>query len=77
MEWQERITVDPEILQGKPIIKGTRIAVEWIIALLGQGWSIEEILRNYPQLTREDILACLRYAEEILRSEKVYPLTLS
>jgi len=74
MSWQERITIDPEILVGKPVIKGTRLAVEFIIDLLAQGWTEEEILRNYPGLTREDIRACLQYASEVLRTEKVYPL---
>jgi len=74
MKWQERIVVDPEILVGKPVIKGTRLAVEFIIDLLAQGWTEEEILRNYPGLTREDIRACLQYASEVLRTEKVYPL---
>jgi uncharacterized protein (DUF433 family) len=74
MDWEERIIVDPGILVGKPVIKGTRLAVEFIIDLLAQGWTEEEILRNYPGLTREDIRACLQYAGEVLRTEKVYPL---
>lgn len=69
----DRIIVDPEILVGKPIIKGTRIAVEFVLHLLAQGWKEEDILKNYPQLTREDIFACLKYATEILQSEKVFP----
>lgn len=59
MTWQERIVLDPEILAGKPVIKGTRLAVEFIIDLSAHGWSEEEILKNYPGLTREDIQACL------------------
>jgi len=74
MDWQDRITIDPKILVGKPVIKGTRIAVEFIINLLAQGWSESEIARNYPGLTHEDILACLKYAGEMLQSEKVYPV---
>lgn len=75
MDQQDRITVDPKILVGKPVIKGTRIAVEFVIDLLAQGWSEAEILRNYPGLLHEDILACLKYAGETLHSEKVYPMT--
>jgi uncharacterized protein (DUF433 family) len=60
MTWQERIVVDPQILVGKPVIRGTRLAVELIVDLLGQGWSEEEILKNYPGLTREDLQACLK-----------------
>jgi uncharacterized protein (DUF433 family) len=63
--WQTRITVDPNILVGKPVVKGTRLAVEFIIALLAQGWSETEILRNYLGLTQEDIRACLAYASSI------------
>lgn len=72
MNWRERIIVDPTILVGKPVIRGTRLAVEFIVELLSQGWSEQEILRNYPGITREDIRACLAYATEMLRTEKVY-----
>lgn len=74
MSWEDRITVDPNILAGKPIIKGTRVAVELIVDLLGRGWSEQQVLDNYPGLTHEDILACLRYASEILKSERVHLL---
>ena len=74
VNWEERIALDPGVLVGKPVIKGTRIAVEFIIELLAEGWNQEEILKNYPRLTREDILAALRWASETLRAEKVYPL---
>ncbi len=74
MSWQERIVTDPDILVGKPVVRGTRLAVEFIIDLMAQGWSESEILRNYPGLTHEDIQACLSYASNALRAEKVYPL---
>jgi uncharacterized protein (DUF433 family) len=77
MNWQDPIIVDPKILVGKPVIKGTRLAVEFIIDLLAQGWTEGEILRNYPGLTREDIQACLRYASVVLKTEKVYPREVS
>lgn len=73
MNWQGRITIDPEILCGKPIVKGTRLAVEYIVDLLAQGWTESDILKNYPGITREDILACLAYASAVLHAEKVYP----
>lgn len=76
MKWQERIVIDPSILVGKPVIKGTRLAVEFIVDLLAQGWSEKEILRNYPGLTHDDVQPCLRYASEILRAERVYPFEL-
>jgi len=66
--------LDPSILTGKPIIKGTRLAVEFIVDLLAQGWSEADILKNYPGLTREDIRACLAYATEVVRAQKVFPL---
>lgn len=59
MNWQERIIIDPNILVGKPVVKGTRLAVEFIVDLLAQGWAEAEILRNYPGLTADDIHACL------------------
>ncbi len=74
VDWQERIVIDPDILVGKPVVRGTRLAVEFIIDLMAQGWADDEILRNYPGLAREDIQACLAYASVILRSEKVYPM---
>ena len=74
MNWEERIIIDPEILVGKPVIKGSRLSVEFIIDLLAQGWSEGDILRNYPGLTHADIQACLSYASDILRAEKVYPM---
>lgn len=69
----DRITVDPAILVGKPCVKGTQLSVEFLLGLLSQGWSEAEILRNYPGLTRDDLLACLEYASKIIGEEKVYP----
>lgn len=65
----ERITVNPKILGGKPIIKGTRITVEFILDLLASDVSEEEILKDYPHLTVEDIHACLRYAARSCKNE--------
>ena len=68
-----RIVLDPAILSGKPVIRGTRLSVDFVIGLMAEGWSEAEILRNYPGLTREDLAACLAYARDVLKSEKVYP----
>ena len=68
-----RITLDPAVLAGKPVIRGTRIAVEFVIELMAEGWSEADILANYSHLTREDILACLAYARDLLQSERVFP----
>jgi uncharacterized protein (DUF433 family) len=77
MDWQDRIVIDPKILVGKPVIKGTRLAVEFIVELLAQGWPESEILRNYPGISNEDISACLKYATNLLKAEKIYPFELS
>ncbi len=74
MSWQDRIAVDPGVLVGKPVIKGTRIAVEFLVELLAERWTREQILKNYSQLTEEDIQAALFYAVEALKQEHVYPL---
>lgn len=74
MNWRDRIALDPKILTGKPVIKGTRLAVEFIIELLAQGWSEEQVLDNYPGLAHEDVAACLYYASHVLKSERVYPI---
>jgi uncharacterized protein (DUF433 family) len=75
MNWHDRITLDPKILSGKPIIKGTRISVEFVVDLLGRGWTNEQVLKEYDHLTPEDIQACMAYASDILKSERVYALT--
>jgi len=70
--WQERITTDPAIMVGKPVIAGTRLTVMFILDVLAQGWSVDEILRNYPNLAADDVRACLAYASDVLSAEKVY-----
>jgi len=74
MPLSERIVVDAGILAGKPVIRGTRIAVEFILELLAAGQQESEILRNYPGLTREDILACLAYASYLVHEYRAYPI---
>lgn len=74
MALTDRIIVDPKILTGKPVVRGTRISVELVVELLAAGWSHEQILASYPHLSEDDIRACLGYASELLREEKVYPL---
>ena len=75
MRWQDRITLDPKVLAGKPVVKGTRLSVEFVVGLLAQDWKEADLIRNYPGLTRDDILACLAYAQERLAAERVYPLS--
>jgi len=69
----ERIIIDPEICFGKPVIEGTRIPVHLVLELLGEGLSPKEIIEKcYSQLTEEDILACIRYANTLVKNEEIY-----
>lgn len=68
-----RIALDPAILAGKPVVQGTRLSVEFVIGLMADGWSEAEILSNYPTLGKEDLLACLAYARDVLELERAYP----
>ena len=68
-----RISLSPDVLAGKPVIRGTRLAVEFVIGLLADGWTEADILTNYPDIGHDDILACLAYARDMLSGEKVYP----
>jgi uncharacterized protein (DUF433 family) len=70
----ERITVNPQIFGGKPIIRGRRLAVEHVLGMLAAGDTPETILEGYPWLEREDILACLAYAHRLVAHERVEPL---
>jgi uncharacterized protein (DUF433 family) len=69
----ERITLDPSILVGKPVIRGTRISVEFVLGLMAERWSEADILKAYPGLVPEDIQACLAYARDLMSSERVFP----
>ncbi len=69
--YSERITVDPDICNGKPVIRGKRITVHTILEFLGSGDSIEEILENYPSLDREDIYASIQFASSVLDNNYV------
>ncbi len=75
MDWKDRIAIDPNVLVGKPTVRGTRLAVQFIVDLLAQGWTEQDLLDNYSGLTAEDIRACLGYASAVLSAEKVYPIT--
>jgi uncharacterized protein (DUF433 family) len=69
----DRIRMNADVLGGKPIIAGTRISVEFVVGLLAQGWSVEDVLKEYDHITHEDIQACLAYAHQLLSDEKLYP----
>jgi uncharacterized protein (DUF433 family) len=71
---RDHIVVDPAVLVGKPVIRGTRLAVEFVLGLIAQGWPEEEIMRNY-RLTQDQVRACAAYAQERLSEEKAFALT--
>lgn len=66
MNWEPCIEINPEVLVGKPVIKGTRLAVEFVVELLANGWSRDQIVGNYPDITNEDINVCLAYAADTI-----------
>jgi uncharacterized protein (DUF433 family) len=68
-----RIALAPDVLAGKPVIRGTRLSVEFVIGLMADGWTEAEILQNYPGIAHDDIIACLAYARDTLSSEEVFP----
>jgi uncharacterized protein (DUF433 family) len=68
-----RIVLDPAILAGKPIVRGTRLSVEHVLALLAQGWTSDDLTAEYPGLTQDDVRACIAYAHEIVSRERVFP----
>lgn len=71
---EERIVFNSKVLGGKAIIRGTRISVEFLLNLLANEWSFEDILENYPHLTKDDIQAALNYAKLVVKEEDVYSL---
>lgn len=75
MEPEDRIIIDPEILAGKPILRGTRIPVGLLLEILANGWTYAEIFENYPQICTADILAALQYAADLPKEEHVYPIS--
>ena len=69
----DRITINPKIMVGKPVIKGTRIPVEAILKKLAQNIDVEEILKDFPRITKEDIQAAIMYAESLVEDTEVFP----
>ncbi len=70
----DRIDLDPSVLAGKPIVRGTRISVSQILDHLAAGWTNQDIIDNYPRIEIADIQACIRYASRIIEEERIYPL---
>lgn len=73
-DWKERIHVDPAILSGKPVVRGTRLSVEFLLRLFAAGWTEETVLENYPHLEKEDLQAVFAYAAEIAGEERGFAL---
>ncbi len=71
--YNERIVINPDILVGKPVIKGTRIPVELVLKRLAQDLNVKTLTEAYPRLTVEDIKACLEYAEKLVGNEEIHP----
>ena len=72
MDWREHIYSDPEILAGKPVVRGTRLSVDFLLGLVGAGWSQEQVLTNYPTLTPEGLRAVFAFAAELLQDDALY-----
>ncbi len=69
MNWKDRIVADPEVLVGKPIIKGTRLSVDFILSLFAEGWTESQVLENYPQIDMDDLKAVFAFAQACLAEE--------
>lgn len=76
MRWQEYIHSDPDILIGKPVVKGTRLSIDFILRLFGNGWTMSQVLESYPQLTLDSLQAVFAFAAESLSQETVYAMPL-
>ena len=69
MTWTDHVHADPHILGGKPVVRGTRLAVDFVLGLLAEGWSREQLRANYPQLTDEALLAVFSYAADVMHDQ--------
>lgn len=77
MNYQKRITIDPKIMVGKPVITGTRVPVELLLKMLAQGMSEKEILKGYPRLTKTDLRAAVWYARSLVENQRSHPMLMS
>jgi len=74
IDWRDYIHSDPNILVGKPVVKGTRLSVEFIIGLFAAGWTEQQVLENYPRLTQKSLRAVFAFARDCLREEALYAI---
>jgi uncharacterized protein (DUF433 family) len=77
MDWRGKIVSDKNVLAGKPTVKGTRLSVEFLIGLFANGWQEEDVLKNYPTLKKEDILAVFAFAQDGLKEGLIFESKLS
>lgn len=75
MDWKKYIHSDPEILMGKPVVKGTRLAIDFLVGLFAAGWTEQQVLENYPSLTSESLRAVFAYVAEVMRDETLFVST--
>jgi uncharacterized protein (DUF433 family) len=73
MDWREHIGTDPDVLVGKPAVRGTRISAEFLLRLFAAGWSREQVLEDYPHLTPEDLAAVFAFAADAVRASPRLP----
>lgn len=71
MQWKDHIYSDPKVLMGKPVVKGTRLSVVFILGLFSNGWTEEQVLENYPQLSKESLRAVFAYVKECMEDEMI------
>ena len=72
MEWHDYIHSDQSVLSGKPVVRGTRLSVEFLLGLLAEGWTEQKILESYPQISREALQAVFAFAAECMRDELIF-----
>lgn len=72
-DWEKRIVFNPKVMVGKPVIRGTRITVEAVIGRVAEGMTLDEILEDFPYITKEDIKAAIRYAQSLVAGEEIIP----
>ena len=75
IDWRQFIHSDPEVLLGKPVVKGTRLSVEFILGLFAEGWTEKQVLENYPTLTVESLRAVFAFAKDCMREESLYTIS--
>lgn len=74
IDWIEHIEVNPEVLRGKPIVKGTRLSVEFLVERMADGWTEADIMESYPNITKDFISAICAYVYEVLKDSMIYSI---